>query len=126
MATFNPPNDFYCPITGDLLIDPVIDPYGHSYEKDAITKWLHNKKISPITRKPLFLEDLKPNIALKNGIEAIKDQLNENQLKINSIIFEEKNEIFINKLESIKSNITINDNKFLTIEMPDSDNRPPV
>lgn len=127
MATFNPPNDFYCPITGDLLIDPVIDPYGHSYEKDAITKWLNNKKISPITRKPLFLEDLKPNIALKNGIEAIKDQLNENQLKINSIIFEEKNEIFINKLESISSNITINDNKFLvTIEMPDSDNRPPV
>ena len=73
MATFTVPTDFYCPITGDLLNDPVVDPEGHSYEKDAIMKWLDTKKISPMTRNPLFPFDLKPNIALKNGIEAIKE-----------------------------------------------------
>ena len=27
---------FYCPITGDLMKDPVIAPDGHSYDRQAI------------------------------------------------------------------------------------------
>ena len=27
------PPDFYCPISGDLMIDPVSEPSGQTYEK---------------------------------------------------------------------------------------------
>ena len=30
------PPDFYCPITGELLVNPVSEPSGHTYEKDSI------------------------------------------------------------------------------------------
>ena len=30
--TFTPPSDFYCPITGDLMANPVSDNDGISYE----------------------------------------------------------------------------------------------
>ena len=33
MATFSVPTDFYCPITGELLENPVVDPEGRAYEK---------------------------------------------------------------------------------------------
>ena len=38
------PPDFYCPITGELLQNPVSDPAGHTYEKEAIEKWTDIKK----------------------------------------------------------------------------------
>ena len=37
--TFVPP-DFYCPISGELMINPVIGKDGHSYEKTEIMRFL--------------------------------------------------------------------------------------
>ncbi len=127
MSSINPPQDFYCPITGDLLVDPVVDPEGHSYERESIIKWLKTKNVSPMTRNPLVISDLKPNLNLKNGIEAIRDQLNENQLKIQSRIFEVENKEFSEKLKDITTNTMFKDNKLLlTINVPDNETRPPV
>lgn len=42
----------------------------HSYERSAIESWLNRKKTSPVTRSPLRPEDLTPNRALKEAIEA--------------------------------------------------------
>ena len=33
------PDDFYCPISGELMIDPVSDHEGHSYEEHYILEW---------------------------------------------------------------------------------------
>jgi hypothetical protein len=82
--TFVPP-DFYCPITGELMVDPVSDPEGHTYEKSQILTWLSTSKTSPITRSPLNKEDLTDNIAMKRSIESIREKLTEDQLKIDSI-----------------------------------------
>ena len=30
------PDDFYCPITGELIVDPVSDTSGNTFEKSAI------------------------------------------------------------------------------------------
>ena len=60
------PPDFYCPITGDLLVDPVTDPAGHTYEKNSILKWLEVKNVSPLTQTPLYEQDLTDNIAIKS------------------------------------------------------------
>ena len=47
------PPDFYCPITGELLVEPVSEPSGHTYEKDSILQWLKIKNVSPLTKHPL-------------------------------------------------------------------------
>ena len=34
------PDDFVCPITQELMVDPHVCADGHSYERDAIAAWL--------------------------------------------------------------------------------------
>ena len=58
-----------CKITMSLMKDPVMDPDGFSYEREAIEKWIKKNGTSPMTRRPLTLEELKPNRALKDAIE---------------------------------------------------------
>jgi Mg-chelatase subunit ChlD len=60
---------FYCPITEEVMVDPVVDPEGNSYERAAIVEWLRQKGNSPITRTPLRVDQLIPNRSLRNAIE---------------------------------------------------------
>jgi len=53
------------PIQQQIMLDPVVDPDGHSYEREAILKWLERSSVSPITRRPLAAHQLKENRALK-------------------------------------------------------------
>lgn len=63
---------FFCPITQELMEDPVIDPDGNSYERSAIENWLRTNTTSPITRQPLQIADLRPNRALKTAIDEYR------------------------------------------------------
>jgi len=65
------PNSFYCPITSQLLKDPVLDPEGNTYEKEAIIHWLEKHGTSPITKNSLQVNSLVPNRALKEAMESI-------------------------------------------------------
>ena len=49
------PKSFTCPITNQLMIHPVIDREGNSYEKSAIILHLQSsdKRVSPITNNRL-------------------------------------------------------------------------
>jgi hypothetical protein len=58
-----------CCITGDVMTDPVCDPDGNSYEREAIMEWLIQSATSPVTRAPLTPEQLIPNRALRELIE---------------------------------------------------------
>lgn len=58
-----------CPIRHEMMVDPVVDPDGHSYERQAIVKWLKHDNRSPITRMPMSEKDLRPNRALKAVIQ---------------------------------------------------------
>lgn len=62
------PESFYCPITLDVMNDPVCDKEGNSYEKSAILGWIAEHGCSPITRTPLQASELVPNRALKDMI----------------------------------------------------------
>ena len=42
------PGAFICPITREIMKDPVIDRDGNSYEKEAILNWLRQGKKSPL------------------------------------------------------------------------------
>ena len=63
------PQEFYCPITGDVMNEPMKDKYGHVYEKSAIIEWLDSHENSPLNRQPLTLGDLRPDTQLKRRID---------------------------------------------------------
>eukprot|EP00210_Caulerpa_lentillifera_P006930 g6626.t1 len=58
----------YCPITFEVMQDPVLAADGHTYERKAIEQWLCQSKESPVTRKPISSDVLIPNLAIKHLI----------------------------------------------------------
>lgn len=71
------PKDFICPLTKEILYDPVMTSDGASYERQAIDLWLKKSNISPVTKSVIESNILLPNFALK---QFIKDYLNENKV----------------------------------------------
>ncbi|CAN9507212.1 unnamed protein product [Ophioblennius macclurei] len=63
------PDEFLCPITRELMRDPVIAADGFSYEREAIESWINTKnRSSPMTNLPLLTTLLTPNHTLKMAI----------------------------------------------------------
>ena len=121
------PKDFYCPITGELMVDPVSDKYGHSYEKSEILRWLESNQTSPMTRGPLTVQDLSDNLSLKRSIDSIRDKLREEQLKIDSMVSEEVMVPFTDAHDQIQLKSYYLDNQlFVNIDVPTVEKRPPV
>lgn len=57
-----------CPITLQEIVDPVVGPDGHTYERSAIQQWLDaGHRTSPVTREPMTSTQLIPNRALLNN-----------------------------------------------------------
>ena len=66
------PDEFVCPITYEVMQDPVVASDGHTYERSAIEEVLalpEERRKSPLTREPLQAS-LFPNRALKNRMAA--------------------------------------------------------
>ncbi|XP_035029910.1 WD repeat, SAM and U-box domain-containing protein 1 isoform X1 [Hippoglossus stenolepis] len=67
------PDEFLCPITRELMRDPVISADGYSYERESIESWIRGKnKTSPMTNLPLQTTLLTPNRSLKMAITRWK------------------------------------------------------
>ncbi|XP_041663784.1 WD repeat, SAM and U-box domain-containing protein 1-like [Cheilinus undulatus] len=67
------PDEFLCPITRELMKDPVIAADGYSYERESIESWIRGKnKTSPMTNLPLQTSMLTPNRSLKMAITRWK------------------------------------------------------
>jgi hypothetical protein len=69
------PASFVCPLTTELMEDPVMDLCAHNFERAAITEWLSSKATHdccPISRKPLTVDDLVPNHTLAERIDKWK------------------------------------------------------
>ncbi|XVE56278.1 hypothetical protein DITRI_Ditri03aG0225800 [Diplodiscus trichospermus] len=63
------PHEFLCPITLEIMTDPVIVASGQTYERASIEKWFDsNHRTCPKTRQTLAHLSLAPNYALKNLI----------------------------------------------------------
>lgn len=74
------PEHFLCPITCEVLTDPVIASDGHTYERKAIEGWFTKSDISPNTNLPLPNKELLPNHAVKGMIDAFKAEQNKSFL----------------------------------------------
>ena len=63
------PPEFHCPLTLDVMRDPVSSSDGHTYERAEIERWLQVNNTSPITGAPLAHTHLVPNVALRGLIQ---------------------------------------------------------
>ncbi|TQD96667.1 hypothetical protein C1H46_017742 [Malus baccata] len=78
------PDDFRCPISLELMKDPVIVSTGQTYERSCIQKWLDaGHKTCPKTQQTLLHTAITPNYVLKslialwcesNGVELPKNK----------------------------------------------------
>ncbi|KAK3128144.1 hypothetical protein QOZ80_6BG0457550 [Eleusine coracana subsp. coracana] len=85
------PDEFRCPISLELMQDPVIVSSGQTYERSCIQKWLDSgHKTCPKMQQPLSHTSLTPNFVLKslisqwceaNGIELPKNKANSRDKK---------------------------------------------
>ena len=57
--------ELVCPITGEIMADPVVCADGHSYERQAIEYWLAKNDTSPRTNLRLRSKRLMPNHQLR-------------------------------------------------------------
>lgn len=60
--------DFLCPITQQVMEDPVSASDGHTYERKAIETWFQHHLTSPLTNQRLNSKDLHPNHFAKKMI----------------------------------------------------------
>ena len=68
------PPAFLCPISREIMNDPVMASDGHTYERRSITVWLREKDTSPKTNAPLHNLDLTPNHTLRNAISEFAER----------------------------------------------------
>ncbi|KAI4317042.1 hypothetical protein L6164_024953 [Bauhinia variegata] len=68
-------DSFVCPLTKQVMRDPVTLENGQTFEREAIEKWFKEckesgrKPVCPLTLKELRSTELNPSIALRNTIE---------------------------------------------------------
>ena len=64
------PNDYVCPITTEIMTDPVCTADGFTYERTAISEWLSTNDTSPSTGTTLAIKMLIPNLSLCSMIRS--------------------------------------------------------
>jgi len=68
------PDEFIDPLTSILMQDPVILPAsGQTVDKSTITRHLLSYTTDPFTRQPLSIDQVQPNVDMKNKIEEFKN-----------------------------------------------------
>lgn len=70
------PDVFHCPITMEVMRDPVVASDGHTYEKASLVRVLQQSNaVSPLTRERLDPSVIVPNLALRKRIRGYADDV---------------------------------------------------
>lgn len=68
------PPEFYCPISEEIMEDPVIIETGQTYDRKSILAWLQRgRNVCPLTGKELVTNELVTNWALKAMIASWRE-----------------------------------------------------
>ena len=62
-------HQYRCPITLEVMKDPVLAADGHSYERSALATWLSTHRTSPVTGARLEHVNMTPNHQLRSLIQ---------------------------------------------------------
>ncbi len=120
---------FNCPISQQIMTDPVIIEDGHSYQRDQIITWFYNHNTSPITGLTLSSLNVIPNISLRNQIsEAFPNLIMlPHQLSSNNNSNNLNNSNNSNNLNTNNTNNNlINMDIYVFQPEPEEDNRNPI
>jgi len=82
------PQSFKCPITHEVMRDPVMTQDGHVYESDAIQEWFRRgHRTSPVTGVELINLALLPEVPLRRAIEeymALRPEIARREITLRS------------------------------------------
>lgn len=72
------PKEFLCPISLDIMTDPVVASDGCSYDKSYLETWFRtsDSKVLPATKQKQRYKSLIPNLNLKSQIERFRKENN--------------------------------------------------
>uniref|UniRef100_A0A7S0UYH0 U-box domain-containing protein n=1 Tax=Polytomella parva TaxID=51329 RepID=A0A7S0UYH0_9CHLO len=68
-ATDLAPDCLCCPISQELMSEPVVLPSGKTFDRRSVIKWLTSHGRDPTSGAPLAEDELFPNLALREVIE---------------------------------------------------------
>lgn len=66
-------NIFLCPVTHDIMRDPVVSADGYTYERSAIARWFETSRKSPVTGQTLPHAELVPNHSVRTLLKSLID-----------------------------------------------------
>lgn len=72
------PNEFFCPISKEIMLEPVVIRDGYTYEKKSILEWFKISNKSPVTSKELRNKMYLNNTSLRNMIREWIDENKDN------------------------------------------------
>ena len=75
-----------CCITYQTMTDPVVDADGHTYEREAIVQWLRIHSTSPMTRRSMTIDELRPNRAVLDAISELRGTSKEEEIKKQDLV----------------------------------------
>ena len=66
------PPEWYCPLTHEVFVDPVVLEDGYTYEETAIREWLSRSRTSPMSGKSVRTDPLiVPNRVMRDWIARL-------------------------------------------------------
>ena len=69
------PTEFFCSITHDVMVDPVIAWDGYTYERVSVARWLAKHSTSPMTGAPMPDFTLRPNHSMRSQMIGFAERL---------------------------------------------------
>ena len=77
-----PPAFLICPITQEVMHDPVVVDGGFTFEREAIEDWFVNNNTNPMTGEVLSNTTVSPNFAIREACAAFRAQRPDNAASI--------------------------------------------
>jgi U-box domain len=68
------PVSFICPITLSLMLHPLVNRAGHTFESEAILAWVKKTRQCPLTRQPMGPSDFIRDRTLELKLKAFRHQ----------------------------------------------------
>ena len=96
---------FRCPISSEVMTDPVSTESGHTYDRKSIERWLRSNNRDPMTNEVLTSKQLRPNHSLRSMIQDYKQNNDSLSAKETTLTEQEKRE-YIELKEKEKSQST--------------------